>query len=123
MGIVSTYSKSEMHLSSMDYKQHFLVPNKANGILGCIKECGQQISIHTALVRPHLEYFVQLWTPQFKKRKDKGALCTDWIMRKNLLTVRDTALERAAERWWNLLWKYSDLPGCFPLQSASGNLL
>ena len=50
---------------------------KANAILGCInrsivsKSRGVQLPLYSALVRPPLEYCVQLWTPHFKKDANK----------------------------------------------------
>ena len=57
-------------------QQHGLAAQKANCTLGCIQRCMTSmlrkviLPLYSALVRSHLEYCIQMWSPQHRRDRD-----------------------------------------------------
>lgn len=64
-------------------RQCALAAQKASCVLGCIKSVSSRLRkvilpLYSALVRPHLEYYVQFWGPQHKEDMD----LLKWVQRR-----------------------------------------
>ena len=60
----------------MESQQCALAAQKSKCILSCIKSCVTSrareviLPLYSALVRPHLEYCIQMWNPQYRRDMD-----------------------------------------------------
>ena len=75
-------------------QQCALAARKANCVLCCFKKGRELIvPLYSALVRPHLEYCVQVWCPQYKNME-----FLEWVQRRATKMIR--GLEHLSYEEW-----------------------
>ena len=80
-------------------QQCVLAARKANCVLACIKkgvasrEREVIVLLYLALVRPHLEYCIQAWGPQYKKHAE----LLEWVQRSTIQMCLITKMIRGLE--------------------------
>lgn len=108
-------------------QQCALKAKRANGILGCVKTGVtsrlREVIFPLCSGEAISEVLYAFLGSSVQEKQGQGALGTKWNMRKNLVTVRQH-WNRLAQRGGRVSSEDTqNLPGCFPLQPAAGNLL